>query len=59
MKSNNSSRGKTKPNKTIVKSSNLGGLTKITDNLLVGRKVPDEELGQHRNSERKSILLIP
>lgn len=59
MKSNKSSKEKT--SRSIVKSRNLnsGTLTKITEVLLVGRKVPKKELGQYRDSERKSIVLVP
>ena len=44
---------------TKVKDSQSGRLTKLTDDMMVGRRVSKRELGPSKGMGNKSIVLVP
>ena len=44
---------------TKTKDSNSNHLTRLTDDLMVGRRVSKTELGPNKDLDKRSIVLVP
>lgn len=46
-------------NATRAKDSKSGHLTRLSDDLMVGRRVSKTELGPNKDLDKRSIVLVP